>query len=598
MLRTKTALIVLTVLGFASALYAQWIGRPEPAWEKEFQAWVADPHTKVFSGSFGRNLSNRQIEVEVCRNEWVIIQLGVRSPYPIRSLSLRAGDFTSRGGAKISSAAVRVRYPGLIPVDETSQYTPDPLWQVKAVALRPYQSQGIWIDWKVPANAEAGEYTGTLELERDGAGPDTFHVRLNVLPVTLPEPSGYHCFLNILVDPSSVARVNRLPLWGEAHWRQLENYVQNLAAHGQKTITAFIVDDPWEGDTGFAVRNLIEWKCRGEWKAGGQQQMTLDLSAFDRWVGLCLRAGISDHIECWSPLVQPGSDHAVIIYTDTVSGQRRKLNLPAGSDEYKAVWGEFARVFQEHLREKGWLDKTYLAFDEIETSVLDRVVPFFHAVAPDLKLMVSGGDEKGRYSAESRELAFHYGYYSPGSGIEMPDIPARRKAGKRTLMYTAVTPIYPNTFIFSQPLESRYLGWVIWKWDFDGYIRWAWNFWWPENFWDQPLYKWHSGDMWFVYPGPEGPVDGVQWEMLRKGIEDYECLWLARQGLEQARNQGGFAGLVERGQKEMARAVDLATQQFDRTRIPRDPIPARMDEARRIVNKLLKELADAKLLPR
>jgi len=165
-------------------------------------------------------------------------------------------------------------------------------------------------------------------------------------------------------------------------------------------------------------------------------------------------------------------------------------------------------------------------------------------------------------------------------------------------MYTAVTPIYPNTFIFSQPLESRYLGWVIWKWDFDGYIRWAWNFWWPENFWDQPLYKWHSGDMWFVYPGPEGPVDGVQWEMLRKGIEDYECLWLARQGLEQARNQGGFAGLVERGQKEMARAVDLATQQFDRTRIPRDPIPARMDEARRIVNKLLKELADAKLLPR
>jgi hypothetical protein len=104
--------------------------------------------------------------------------------------------------------------------------------------------------------------------------------------------------------------------------------------------------------------------------------------------------------------------------------------------------------------------------------------------------MVSGGDEKGRYSAESRELAFHYGYYSPGSGIEMPDIPSRRKAGKRTLMYTAVTPIYPNTFIFSQPLESRYLGWVIWKWDFDGYIRWAWNFWWPEG-WDQPLYR-HS----------------------------------------------------------------------------------------------------------
>ena len=597
MLRMKIVLILLTALGLAASAYGQWIGRPEPDWEKGFQAWIADPHVKIFPGSFGRDLTKRQIDVQACRNEWVIVQLGVRSPLSVRALSLRASDFTSTRGSEISSRLVRVRYPGLIPVDETGQYTPDPLWEVPSVALRPYQSQGIWIDWKVPANAEPGEYAGTLELKRDGASPEVFHIKMDVLPVTLPEPSGYHCFLNILVDPSSVARVNHLPLWGEAHWQQLGNYVQDLADHGQKTITAFIVDDPWEGDTGFAVRNLIEWKCPGEWKAGGQKHLTLDFAAFDRWVNLCLRAGITDHIECWSPLVQPGSDHSVVIYTDTGSGQRRKLHLPAGSDEYKAVWGEFARAFQEHLREKGWLDKTHLAFDEIETAVLDRVIPFFHQVAPDLKLMVSGGDEKGRYSAESRELAFHYGYYSPGSGIEMPDIPARRKAGKRTLMYTAVTPIYPNTFIFSQPLESRYLGWVIWKWDFDGYIRWAWNFWWPENFWDQPLYKWHSGDMWFVYPGREGPVDGIQWEMLRKGIEDYECLWLVRQGLEQARSRGGFGDLVERGQKDLTRAVDLATQQFDRTRIPRDPIPAQMDEARRIVNKLLKELAGAKLLP-
>jgi hypothetical protein len=43
--------------------------------------------------------------------------------------------------------------------------------------------------------------------------------------------------------------------------------------------------------------------------------------------------------------------------------------------------------------------------------------------------------------------------------------------------------------------------------------------------------------------------------------------------------------------------VDLATQQFDRTKIPRDPIPARMDEARQLINDLLKELAHADLLP-
>ncbi len=596
--RAKIISTLLSIFSLVASSSGQWIGRPEPEWEKKFQVWLADPHKKIFPNSFGRDLTKRQIEVQACRNEWVIIQLGVRSPDAVQTLFVRTGGLTSTGGGTIAPKLMRVRYPGLIPVDEDGQYTPDPLWEVPSVSLRPYQSQGIWIDWKVPANAEPGEYNGTLELTHDGAKPDIFIVKLDVLPASLPEPSGYHCYLNILVDPSSVARVNHLPLWGEAHWQQLENYVRDLAAHGQKTITAFIVDDPWEGDTGFAVRNLIEWKYAGEWKPGGQGHLTLDFAPFDRWVSLCLRTGISDHIECWSPLVQPGSDHSVIIYTDTQNGQRRSLRLPAGSDEYKAVWGEFARPFQEHLREKGWLGKAYLAFDEIATTVLDGVVPFFHQVAPDLKLMISGGDEKGHYVAETRELSVHYGYYSPGSGIELPDIPARRKAGKRTLMYTAVTPIYPNTFIFSQPLESRYLGWIIWKWDFDGYIRWAWNFWWPEKFWDQPLYKWHSGDMWFVYPGREGPVDSIQWEMLRKGIEDYECLWLAQQGLEMARGHGEHGNLANRGQKELERAVDLATQQFDRTKIPRDTIPAQMDEARQIVNNLLKELALAGLLPK
>ncbi|HVN81216.1 MAG TPA: glycoside hydrolase domain-containing protein, partial [Terriglobia bacterium] len=241
---TKIISTVLSILCLSTSVSAQWIGRPEPEWEKNFQAWIADPHKKIFPNSFGRDLTKRQIVAQACRNEWVIIQLGVRSPKAIQSLSVRMGGLASSGGSTITSRSMRARYPGLIPVDENGQYTPDPLWEVPSVSLRPYQSQGIWIDWKVPANAIPGEYNGMLELRHDGADSEVFHIKLEVLPVILPEPSGYHCYLNILVDPSSVARVNHLPLWGETHWQQLENYVQDLAAHGQKTITAFIVDDP------------------------------------------------------------------------------------------------------------------------------------------------------------------------------------------------------------------------------------------------------------------------------------------------------------------------------------------------------------------
>jgi Domain of unknown function (DUF4091)/Family of unknown function (DUF6067) len=582
----KTRFVVLFQTALAVA-FGQWVGRPEPEWEERFQAWVASPQQHVYPNSFGRDLARRTIDVQACRNEDAIIQLGLRSPAAVASVSVRAGNL-AKGGRQLR-ARFRVRYPGLMPVDENAQYTPDPLWETDAVPLRAYQSQGIWVDVKVPAEAEPGRYEGTLEVLRDGAVAETFRVALDVLPATLPDPAGYHCYLNILFDPSSIARFKKLPLWGEAHWQEIEHYIENLAAHGQKTITVFIVDDPWESITGFPVRNIVEWRSQGELNAGTADRLTFDFSQFDRFVAACLRAGIRDHIECWSPLVQPHSDHSTIAYRDVAAGRERKIVLPAGSDEYKAVWGRFARQFQEHLRAKGWLDKTYLAFDEIQTSVLDRVVPFFHETAPGLKLMISGGDEQGRHMAESRELAFHYGYYSPGSGAELPDIPARRRAGKRTLLYTAVTPLYPNTFVFSDPLESRYLGWIVWKWDFDGYIRWAWNFW-PAALWDQPFYTWPSGDMYFVYPGPAGPVDSIRWEMLRKGLEDYECLWMARDGLEKLRRAGRASDLTARAGKDLERAVTLATQQFDRQPVPRDPIPARMDEARGLVNRILAEL--------
>jgi hypothetical protein len=563
---------------------AQWIGRAAPSWEKEFQAWVADIHKRVYPNSFGRDLQNRRIELQACRNEFVAFQLGVRSPDLVRGLAVRAS-------IPAAAQSIRVRYPGLIPVDENAQYTPDPLWEVPSVELNRHQSQGIWIDFRVPRDARPGDYHGVVQVLGNGRTVAEFQLSLQVLPAELPDPAGYHCYLNILVDPSSVARFNKIPLWGGEHWRQMDSYVRDLAEHGQKTITAFIVDDPWNSVTGFPVRSLVDWRFGGEWDGSGD--LTFDFTQFDRFVRMCLKAGISDHIEAWSPLVQPHSDYSMVTYTDTIAGQTRRFRLAAGSPEYKRAWTSFVRAFQGHLRREGWLDKTYLAFDEIATEVLDRVVPLFHESAPDLKLMISGGDEAGRYMAESRELAFHYGYYSPGSGVQLPDIAARRKAGKRSLLYTAVTPLYPNTFLFSDPLESRYLGWIVWKWDFDGYIRWAWDFW-PATLWDQPFFTWHSGDMFFVYPGRDGPVDSIRWEMLRQGLEDYECLWLARMGLDEMGSVDRNREVVQKGREALARAVDLATQQFDRTKIPRDPIPARMDEARRIVNQVLIDLAGAR----
>jgi len=69
------------------------------------------------------------------------------------------------------------------------------------------------------------------------------------------------------------------------------------------------------------------------------------------------------------------------------------------------------------------------------------------------------------------------------------------------------------------------LPWVAIEHDVDGYIRWAWNLW-PTDVWNQPKFIYPSGDMFFVYPGEEGPLDSTRWEMLHQGIQDVEAIRL------------------------------------------------------------------------
>ena len=173
------------------------------------------------------------------------------------------------------------------------------------------------------------------------------------------------------------------------------------------------------------------------------------------------------------------------------------------------------------------------------------------------------------------------------SEVPFPDTVARRKQGKRTLMYTANTPLRPNTFLFSKPLESRMLPWLVWKYDFDGYILWAWNFW-VDGFMQQPRYKWHSGDMFFVYPGTDGPLDSIRSEMLRKGAQDYECLWMIRQKLEQLKDKER----AKKVEEQVKVAVELATQEDDPVR-PHRPLPSDLPEARRQLNRILLDLQKA-----
>jgi hypothetical protein len=142
--------------------------------------------------------------------------------------------------------------------------------------------------------------------------------------------------------------------------------------------------------------------------------------------------------------------------------------------------------------------------------------------------------------------------------------------------YTACAPRFPNVFLYSALREARMLAWIARKYGLGGYTRWAVNAY-PDDVWTQPNFKWHSGDMYFLYPSERGPLDGMRWEVLRQGLQDYEVWRIAHE-------MASFWG-----REDLLKMLDGAVEKATILDSCRD-IPL-VEEAREIVNDVLREIA-------
>jgi len=205
----------------------------------------------------------------------------------------------------------------------------------------------------------------------------------------------------------------------------------------------------------------------------------------------------------------------------------RKVEMEVGEPVWEEIWKTFLPVLKAHLEEMGWFDIAMLGFDEKPERVMKIIYKFVGTYAKEFKV-VSSGEYPGDEYKTGDEIVFPMDDLRDErrwKNIE-PLVKEMHADDRYVSWYTACWPHYPNTFIFSHLRETRFIGWVTWKFGFDGYTRWAVNFY-PEDIWNQPRYKWPSGDMFFVYPGENGPLDSIRWEVMRQSIEDYEALRMA-----------------------------------------------------------------------
>ncbi len=386
-----------------------------------------------------------------------------------------------------------------------------------------------------------GDSNGKIEVRvySSNSYDDERLIETQYLPITLsdfnfPSPKDGSFFLDLWQHPTSWARYYDVDFFSKAHYQIIDSYIEGMAELGQRVSTIVLTDMPWAGQKCYEVEKnpsrLYEYKMVGLRKKNGE--FKIDFTPLDTYMDICRKHGIDkeinlfglignwDRIDFGSPVkdyVDPmrveyfDEDENIYKFIDNRADLKTYLSAVFNhiyekySDRQIYVFGdqpstgEFFRDYEDFLRECAGRDIEY-KYALINDDVWDQVTPPMNSYSLNSKVMsrFCGGN---RLTGKIAENAANMTWYS------------------------CCFPQTLNTFIKSDLMESRLVGWYTYYFGFKGFLRWAYAIYTEDPYEDVRYkdYKWAAGDMFFVYPGKDlAPVKSMRERNLYYGISDFE----------------------------------------------------------------------------
>jgi len=301
-------------------------------------------------------------------------------------------------------------------------------------------------------------------------------------------------------------------------WAITGRYFANLTAHGNDTLYTPAFTPPLH-----SPRRPVQ--LLGVRKNG--TRYAFDWTRVKRWTDLARASGIT-RFE-WNHLCsQWGAKFAPAVF--------RTNGRPCWPDRTAATAPAYRRFLGD------WLPalRRFLVSEQ-----LDRVSYFHISDEPTLKAL----PQYARCRAMLRDLAPWMRIMDALSDLEfakqdLVDTPVVitnhaagfAAAGIRHWVYTCCYPRggYANRLFDSPLVAIRIHGALFYRHRAQGYLHWGYNYWYrglgrdlidpftvPDSG-NWPLFS--AGDPFIVYPGPDGPLDSIRWEVLAEGLQDYALL--------------------------------------------------------------------------
>ena len=526
--------------------------------------WWVEPEWKI-SPTLPQPVqeTKKPIRIEAAKNDFESFQLVVSGgENGIEALSLSLdGDLqgttgTSANGATIAAENVQLRYAYYHfvhrPTDKVGLVGdwPDALPPLeKPLTVAPNRNQPLWVTVRMPTDAAPGEYAGTLTLQRTKAGMEHSVMTEEKIPFTvhvwnfaLPERNRHETAFGL--SHPTIFRYHNARTEEERR-AVFDLYMKNFADYRVSPYNPVPMDP---------IR--VTWNPTAD-----PPSATLDFTAFDRAMERAVREYNITGFRLGLQGMGSGTFHE--------RRHGRIGNFEAGTPQYEAMFADYVKQIEEHLREKDWLDLAYVYwFDEPDPKDYDFVAEYtarLKKYAPGLTRFITEEPNDGFIEALEK-AGTNIDIWCPVSyEYNEEEVRKRQALGERFWWYVCTGPKEPycTLFIDHPGTELRVWYWQAFERDIIGSLVWE-SVWWTssaafpneaQNPYEDPMgyvdgYStpagskqfWGNGDGRFLYPPLsaatpgrnngnvilEPPVSSIRWEMIREGIQDYEMLLMLR----------------------------------------------------------------------
>lgn len=461
------------------------------------------------------------------RGETESVQLMITPDAHVDSFELKANDLVNENGDKLKKGNIEFYCQWYVYLDTTYNpdaylgYYPDALVPYKAYkrarynTIRAGENQGIWIEVKIPKDAAAGTYTGTVELELDKKDYE-IPVELKVYDAQMPEEvHPKSCFL-IWYDLIAKGEGKYTPELGTAYY----DFLVERRIMPMDPIPA--IWNNYDAYVDWVVENAAEnpkvpcYCLPKKWADSEIGSVVSETALMDILTRLAkrnveLREAGNETIDLFKK--------AYVYIMDEPAGEaleRTKLcDLIVSRCKFA--------VADEYLKDYPDLYNSLAGLSNIVTIGYN----------PDLV----GSDTEGGvqtwcplfdnwHTEEQRQT-----YYDRMNTTD-------RLMGEDAWWYGCVgpRPPYPTYHLDDDLFSPRILSWMQYDYRCDGNLYWCVNTY-TDDMWETPVICFGdvSGEGNLLYPGAkfsiDGPISTLRLESIREGMEDFEYFWMIEQAI-------------------------------------------------------------------